>query len=147
VTFVRTALGPNARGGLELVQIAEIGGEGGPVLVRRRAPFVPTIQGVNDRDPPSFADPVVLVRPPFRVSFSYAGTDRVWNSTWRALKVLPRAVRVAVRDATSGRTVAVSTATLVHTEIPITCVTAQSLAECLNQPPPGTPPAGQPREL
>jgi general secretion pathway protein J len=147
VTFVRTALGPNARGGLEIVQIAEIGSEGGPILVRRRAPFVPIIQGVNDRDPPGFADPVVLVRPPFRVSFSYAGTDRIWLNTWRGLRLLPRAVRVTVRDAATERTVAVSTATLVHTEIPFSCVAARSLAECLNQPPPETaqPPAA--REL
>ena len=147
VTFVRTALGPNARGGLEIVQIAEIGSEGGPILVRRRAPFVPIIQGVNDRDPPSFADPVVLVRPPFRVSFSYAGTDRIWQNTWRGLRLLPRAVRVSVRDATTDRTVAVSTATLVHSEIPISCLASQSLAECLNQRPPEAPPAGAPREL
>src|SRR5437868_4533829 len=38
VTFVRSALGPNARGGLEIVRIAEVGGERGLALVRTRAP-------------------------------------------------------------------------------------------------------------
>lgn len=148
VTFVRTALGPNARGGLEILQIAEIGAEGGPILVRRRAPFVPIIQGVNDRDPTNFVDPVVLVRPPFRVSFSYAGPDRTWNATWRGLRLLPRAIRVTVRDATTERTVAVSTATLVHTEIPISCLAGNSLAECLSQRPPEVAqPAGPARQL
>ena len=138
VTFVRTALGPNARGGLEVVQIAEIGAEGGPLLVRRRAPFVPIIQGVNDRDPLNFTDQVVLVRPPHRVSFSYAGADRVWNALWRGQRALPRAVRITVRDAATERTVAVSTATPVHTELPAICLSSRSLAECLDQSQPPT---------
>jgi general secretion pathway protein J len=159
VTFARTALGPNARpGALELVQIAEIGAEGGLVLVRRRAPLVPITQGVNDRDPPAFSDQVVLLRPPYRVSFSYAGPDRVWNSLWHGQKVLPRAVRISVRDAATERTVAVSTATLVHTEIPAFCLASRSIAECMQQgqPAPAQPagdqpsagrPGGAPREL
>jgi general secretion pathway protein J len=154
VTFVRTALGPNTRaGGLELVQIAEIGADGGPVLVRRRAPFWPIVLGVNDRDPPLFGDPVVLVRPPYRVSFSYAGADRAWSPLWRGQRLLPRAIRVSVRDAASERTLAVSTATLVHAEVPASCLASRSIAECMQQgppaaePPPGGQPAGAPREL
>ncbi len=41
LAFVRGALGPNTRSGLEIVRIAEIAGEFGPVLVRERAPYVP----------------------------------------------------------------------------------------------------------
>ena len=76
VVFVRTALGPNTRPGLELIRIAEVGSERGPMLVRTRTPFVPITEGVNDRAAPSFTDPVVLLRPPFRVSFAYAEIGR-----------------------------------------------------------------------
>ena len=51
-----------------------------------------------DRAVANFADPVVLVRSPFRVTFSYAGADRVWQRSWRDASQLPRAVRVTVRD-------------------------------------------------
>jgi general secretion pathway protein J len=40
VTFVRSALGPNSRAGLEIVQIFQTNDVGGPALVRMRAPFV-----------------------------------------------------------------------------------------------------------
>jgi len=149
VTFVRTALGPNARSGLEIVRIAETGSDRGPVLVRTRAPFVPVLEGVNDRIPPNFSDPVVLVRAPFRVSFAYAGVDRVWKNTWRGVPVLPRAVRLTVRDITTQRTLAATTATVVHAEFPVACLTAKSLEECLAQrgAPEQQQQPTQPREL
>jgi general secretion pathway protein J len=136
LTFVRTALGPNARPGLEIIRIGETGSERGPVMVRMRAPFVPIVQGVNDRDPTPFSDPVVLVRAPFRVSFSYAGADRVWQPVWRDAQQLPRAIRVTLRDATTQRTLSASTAALVRSELPVNCVQAKSLSECFSQPPP-----------
>ena len=126
VTFVRTALGPDTGPGLEFVRIAEISSERGPVLVRTRAPFVPGI----DRQP-NFTDPVVLLRAPYRLSFSYAGTDRNWREDWRGQVQLPNAVKLTVRDATTQRTLSVSTATLIHVEVPVDCIAAKSLAECL----------------
>ena len=76
VTFVRSALGPNTRPGLEIVRLAETADRRGPTLVRSRAPFAP-------RDLPAahayFADPVVLLSVPYRASFSYAGRDGVWR--------------------------------------------------------------------
>jgi general secretion pathway protein J len=89
VTFVRSVLGPNAHTGLEIIRIVETADNRGQVLVRLRAPFVPIREGVNDRDTPNFTDPVVLLRAPYRVSFSYAGADRVWRDTWRDAVVLP----------------------------------------------------------
>jgi general secretion pathway protein J len=134
VVLVRSAIGPNTRPGLEIVRIAEIAGDDGPVLVRTRARFVPIILGVNDRDPIPFVDPVVLLRPPYRVSFSYAGVDRVWQNTWHASRALPRAIRVTLRDGT-GRILAGSTATSVHDEWPAQCVLAKSGGDCFAQPP------------
>ena len=131
VTLVRTAVDPNAGPGLEIVRIAEVGSERGPVLVRTRAPFAPVVAGVNDRDQPNFTDPVVLVRAPYRLSFSYAGADRIWQDSWQRATLIPRAVRLTLRDAETRQTLAVSTATLVHAELPAECVSAKSLAACL----------------
>src|SRR5262245_466721 len=133
VTLVRSAIGPNTRGGLEIVRLAETGSDRGPSLVRSKAPFAPVVEGVNDRLPINFADPVALVRAPFRVSFSYAGPDRVWKKTWRGAPLLPRAVRVTVRDMTTGQTLAASTATLLHVEVPVDCIAGESITDCLNQ--------------
>jgi general secretion pathway protein J len=99
VTFVRSALGPNSRPGLEIVQIAETNDSRGPVLVRTRAPFVLLPTGDLSLDPIPFADPVVLLRAPYRIAFAYAGPDGRWTSNWRNPGALPTLVRFDVRDA------------------------------------------------
>ena len=129
VTFVRTALGPNTSHGLEVVRIGETADSRGPALVRMTAPFVPFTASVRAADQLSFANPVVIIRAPYRVSFSYAGTDHVWRETWRGAKQLPRAVRVSVRDAATSRMLAMSTSTFVHAEIPAFC-TWPTTTEC-----------------
>jgi general secretion pathway protein J len=133
VTLVRSALGPNARSGLEIVRIGETASDRGLALVRSKAPFMPVIEGANDRLPVNFADPVALIRSPFRVLFNYAGPDRVWKTTWRGIGLLPRAVRVTVRDTTTGQTLAATTATLIHAEIPADCMSVEQIRECLDQ--------------
>jgi general secretion pathway protein J len=138
VTFLRTALGPNTRPGLELVRIAETGGERGLMTVRTRARFLPAGRdGASVQPAP--ADPVVLLRAPYRVTFSYAGADRVWRNVWRGERLLPAAIRVQVRDATTDRTLAISTATLVHADMPSDCILAEVLADCLNRRLPANP--------
>jgi general secretion pathway protein J len=114
VTFVRPALGPNTKPGLEIVQLAELANRSGVDLVRRRARFTP--QG-SDADPsrlPLLGDPVVLLRAPYGVTFSYAGADRKWKDSWRDAKRLPRAVRILIRDSTTQRVLPVSTAVTLH---------------------------------
>ena len=125
--FIRTAFGPNTRAGLEIIRVVEVAGELGPVLVRTRAPFMPD----PDVARLSYFDPVSLVRAPYRVSFSYAGPDRVWRNTWRNADTLPRAIRLRVRDAATDRILAVSTATTVHAELPADCIAAEVLADCI----------------
>ena len=133
VTFLRTALGPNTRPGLELVRIGEVPGERGLTTVRTRARFVPIGRdGIETQARPS--DPVVLVRAPYRITFSYAGADRVWRSVWRGEGQLPSAVRVQLRDAATDRTLSVSTATLIHADMPTDCVLAEVINDCLNRP-------------
>jgi general secretion pathway protein J len=119
VTFVRTTLGPNTVTGLEVVRIAEMSDQGRTALVRTTAPFVPLIPDVTGLN---FSNPVVLIRAPYRVSFSYAGYDRIWHDNWRLLPQIPRAIRVRVRDAATMQTLAVSTSTPVYAELSASCV-------------------------
>lgn len=139
VTFLRTAIGPNTRPGLELVRIMETGSERGLMTVRSHARFVPMGRdGVEVQPVP--ANPVVLIRAPYRVTFSYAGPDRVWRPVWRGQGELPAAIRVQLRDAATERTLSVSTATPVRANMPADCVLAEAIADCLNRPAaPGTP--------
>jgi general secretion pathway protein J len=133
VTFVRTAVGPNTRPGLEIVRIAETADAHGRVLVRMRSPFAPLPIGDTSLDHIPFADPVVLVRAPLRVTFAYKREDGGWMSTWQPLTWpggqpnatgadvksvdLPAAIRFTVRDSVGERILAVSTATRVHAEL------------------------------
>jgi general secretion pathway protein J len=129
VTFVRSALGPNAqRGGLDVVRLAETADARGLALVRMRAPFMPLGPDASVASL-TFSDPVVLLRAPYRMSFSYAGPDRVWRDTWRETK-LPSAVRVMLRDAATAQPLAVSTAAVVHVNVAAECVKAQNTNDC-----------------
>jgi general secretion pathway protein J len=129
VTFVRSALGPNTRPGLEIVRIAETADERGLAMVRMRAPFAP-LERDGSAAQVSFGDPVVLVRAPYRISFSYAGADRIWLATWRNAAQLPSAVRLTVRDAANAQILAMSTATPVHVNASAECARAKSARDC-----------------
>jgi general secretion pathway protein J len=126
VIMVRSAVGPNAQPGLEYLRFSEIASERGPVLVRASAPFVPVEPDASVILGMKFSEPVVLVRPPFRVSFAYSGPDRVWQPTWQGSDQLPSAIRVTVRNAVSGEVLTVSSAVKVHVTAPALCANAQA---------------------
>jgi len=127
VTFVRSAVGPNTRPGLEVIRLIEKADERGLALVRERAPFNPMPSDAQIR----FLDQVVLVRAPFRVSFGYAGPDQVWQPTWRDQMELPATIRISVRDAGTGQVLAVSSAAIVHVNAPAECARAKNITACL----------------
>jgi general secretion pathway protein J len=127
VTFVRTAVGPNARPGLEIIRLIEKADDQGLALVRERTPFAPMPTDAQIR----FADQVVLIRSPFRVTFSYAGPDQVWQPVWRGQKQLPDMVRIAIRDVATGRVLSVSSAAIVHVNAPAECARAKNASQCL----------------
>lgn len=116
LTFVRTVLAPTAAIGLQVVRIAQIGVVDRSELVRIAAPL-PT----GTEIPFDFSDPVVLIHSPYRVSFSYAGPDLVWRDRWQDQRVLPRAIRVQIRDDMTSTPIATMTSTPVHVEIPASC--------------------------
>jgi general secretion pathway protein J len=118
VMFVRTALGPNARPGLDVVRIGETTDSRGLVTVRSRAPFGPLQPAPSLSEQIQLGDPVVLLRAPFRLSFSYAGRDRVWKSSWHEADRLPAAIMLTVRDAATERVLSVSTVASIHAEAP-----------------------------
>jgi general secretion pathway protein J len=127
VTFLRTAVGPNARPGLEIIRLVEKADSQGLAMVRERAPFAPMPSDAQIR----FADQVVLIRSPLRVTFSYAGPDHVWQPDWRGQMELPDMVRVTVRDSATGQVLAVSRAATVHVNAPAECVRAKNASACL----------------
>ncbi|MGI8568499.1 MAG: PulJ/GspJ family protein [Methylocella sp.] len=128
VTFVRSAIGPNASDGLEIVRLGESDDERGRVLVRARVPFVPVMAKDLDTGELEFTNPIVLVRPPFRVSFAFAGRDRIWQETWHDVSQLPNAVRVTVRNAVTDQILPVSTAALLNVNAPAECARSTGTA-------------------
>jgi general secretion pathway protein J len=130
VTFVRTALGPNAAAGLDVVRVGETTDGQGFVTVRSRAPFRPLPLASSLSEQIHFGEPVLLLRAPFRLSFAYAGQDRVWKSSWRDADKLPAVVRLTVRDAASERILSVSTVAPVHVQSPAHSDCAQPDASC-----------------
>jgi general secretion pathway protein J len=141
VTFVRSGIGPNARGGIDVVQIAETADRLGPVLVRARTPFVPAekVEG-------PFTDPVVLLRAPYRITLSYAGADRAWKGTWSGARELPVAVQFTIRDGVSERTLLASSATVIHTQLSALCANSDDERRCGRNGGPKRKPAAAPGE-
>jgi general secretion pathway protein J len=130
-TLVRSAIGPNAAGGLEIVRLADDADEGG--LVRARTAFTPTADKTPRSGEFEFSDATILVRHPLRVSFAFAGRDRSWKDKWSNDVKLPTAIRVTVRNGDTDQVLAVSTATLLHVTAPANCVTANSAYGCIEQ--------------
>lgn len=124
-TFVRSAIGPNTRSGLEVVRISESSDRQGPIVVRSKAVFAPG-PGANNQI--FFSDPVVLMRAPYRLSLAYAGKDGVWTGSWHDAATLPTAVRLSIRDAATDRVLPVSTVAVVHADLPADC--ANSADDC-----------------
>jgi general secretion pathway protein J len=130
VMFVRTTLGPNARPGLDVVRIGETTDQRDLVTARSRAPFGPLLPGASASEQIQFGDPVVLLRAPFRLSFSYAGRDRVWKSSWHEADKLPAAIMLTVRDAATERVLSVSTVASIHADAPAAANCAQPGQGC-----------------
>jgi general secretion pathway protein J len=74
----------------------------------------------------------VLVRAPYRVSFAFTGADRLWRDSWQNEVLLPSAVRIQVRNAATDEVLAVSTAALLHADLPTECVTQHSFQKCID---------------
>jgi general secretion pathway protein J len=134
VTFVRTTLGPNAGSGLDVVRVGETSDRQGLVTARSSTPFRPLPLGSSLSEQLHFGEPVLLLRAPYRLSFAYAGQDRVWKSGWHDSDKLPAAIKLTVRDAASERILSVSTVTPVHVQSAPQGDCAQSEGGCDGKP-------------
>jgi general secretion pathway protein J len=121
VIFVRTAIGPNAGPELDVVRLGETTEQRQFVTVRSRARFTPLPPESSLSEQLHFSDPVLLLRAPFRLSFAYAGPDRIWKNSWRDSDHLPAMIRLTVRDAATERVLSVSTVAPVHVQVPSDC--------------------------
>jgi general secretion pathway protein J len=145
VTFVRTALGPNAGPGLDVVRVGETTDRREFVTVRSRTRFTPLPPESSLAEQLHFGDPVVLLRAPYRLSFAYAGPDRIWKGAWRGADKLPAMIRLTIRDASTGRVLSVSTIAPVHVQAPSDCVRPDgSCDDDKKQDPANTPPNTSP---
>lgn len=124
VTFVRTAYGPNAGPGLDIVRVGETIERRELVTVRSRARFAPLPVGSSLSEQLHFSDPVVLLHASYRLTFAYAGPDRIWKSVWREADKLPTMIRLTVRDASSERVLSISTIAPIHVQVPSDCTQA-----------------------
>ncbi|WP_407154052.1 type II secretion system protein J [Bradyrhizobium sp. STM 3557] len=145
VTFVRTAVGPNVGPGLDVVRIGETADRGRLLTVRSRASFAPLPPGTSLLEQVHPGDPVVLLTPPMRLSFAYAGPDRVFRDDWHDNDRLPAIIRLTVREAGSERILAVSTATPVHVDAPAAAASTDD-ANGKKAPTGGKPNAAQPQQ-
>ncbi len=150
VTFVRSPIGPRpthgpAPTGLEIIRYADSANQGG--LVRSRVAFTPLTAAEASSPDFEFSDASLLLRAPLKVSFGYAGRDRIWSESWSDQISLPSAVRITLRNAASGEILAASTATLVHINAPAACARGAASEPCPDADgatPPATAPADQP---
>jgi general secretion pathway protein J len=133
VTFVRTAYGPNAGPGLDVVRVGETNERHEFVAVRSRARFVPLPTNSSLSEQLHFSDPVALLHAPYRLSFAYAGPDRIWKSIWRGADKLPTMIRLTVRDASSDRVLSVSTIAPIHVQAPSDCTQPDGKCDDKNQ--------------
>ena len=117
ITFVRTALGPNAGPELDVVHLGQTTDKAGLATVRSRTQFRPMPPNASASNQFHFREPVVLLRSPYRLTFAYAGDDdEEWQSSWRGPSKLPSRIKLTVRDSSNGR--AISTVTSIHVQSP-----------------------------
>jgi general secretion pathway protein J len=110
-------------------------------------PFAPFDPNSTVDSQLKFANPVVLLRAPYRISFSYAGRDGQWRDAWQDQAQLPADVRLTVRDGATQQPLSISTTALVHVELPA-CMVGQKKSNCMqpgqNNRPGDEPPAPPP---
>lgn len=133
VVLVRSALGPNAANGLEIIKIAEEEGKAGFALVRSRAPFA--LLGPRDGGSPGidFSDRVTLLRAPFRISFAFADANHQWQDLWHDMPVLPSAVRIGISDATKANAPYATMTVSLHTNAAAICTRTPSAFGCMEE--------------
>lgn len=132
------ATGPQ---GEEVVSLTIEEGDGVSRLVRRRAPW----RGPQAPfDSLALRDPVTLIDGRIDIAFAFAriavdGT-MTWSEAWIGQPLLPRLVRLTVRDRASGAELIPGAQFVLRADAPIGCAQPQAKATCLaGEKPPNEP--------
>ena len=123
------AAGPQ---GEEVIGLAVEDNDGTSRLVRRRAAWLgpqTSFQSV------ALQDPVPLIEGRVDIGFAYgrvaADGALTWSETWNAQPLLPRLVRLSVRDRASGAELVPGAQFLLRADAPFDCASQGSQAACL----------------
>lgn len=123
------AAGPQ---GEELISLTVEDVDGTTHLIRRRAPW----RGPRTHfDTLTLRDPVDLIEGQVDIAFAFGTitTDGqvTWTGSWLGQPLLPRLVRLTVRDRASGAELLPSTEFILRADAPIGCARAEASADCL----------------
>jgi general secretion pathway protein J len=133
------ATGPR---GEELVSLTVEEKDGTSRLIRRRAAWLgprTAFESVALRDPVSLIDGNIDIAFAFgRVAPNGAVT---WADTWNAQPLLPRLVRLTVRDRASGAELIPGTEFVLRADAPIGCAAPEASTTCLSGGKPASAPA------
>jgi prepilin-type N-terminal cleavage/methylation domain-containing protein len=113
-------------------------------LVRRRASWPGPTSSFTDVTPDN---PVVLIEGKWSISFLFGRLTPerglAWHSSWIGEALLPRFVRLVVRDS-SGRDVLGEADFIIRADAPASCGRSDASASCLTAAPPGVVDVGGP---
>ena len=133
------AAGPQ---GEELVSLTIEEKDGASRLIRRRAAWL------GPRTPfesVALRDPVSLIDGKIDIAFAFGRVTPegavIWTDTWNAQPLLPRLVRLTVRDRASGVEVIPGTQFVLRADAPISCAAPEASTTCLSGGKPPSPPA------
>lgn len=125
VTFLRPALGYEARAGLDRITYASGSVGGSAALMRLRRGYGAGFQGGGGEDLP-------LMRGAFGIGFAYAGPDGTFQEEWTSQTRLPSMVRIEITG--GGRQGARQYGfARMRVEMPAYCGTPQSLGPCIER--------------
>lgn len=122
VSFLRPALGFDARAGLDRVTYLNGRADAGPAIVRSRL-------GYDPRGPSSAGEDLPLIRGDMRLAFTYSGLDGAQSSEWNDPRRLPVLVRVEISGRTPRPWQQFSYARL-RVEMPANCGTPATIEAC-----------------
>jgi general secretion pathway protein J len=139
-----TATGPQ---GEEVVSLTVEERDDTSQLVRRRAPWR------GPRTPfesIALRDPVQMLEGKVEISFAFgslaADGTVTWSETWSGQPLLPRLVRLSIRDRASGAELVPAVEFAVRADAPIDCAQLGAKAACLTSKPAAEKEAAPPKE-
>jgi len=144
IVFVASAPVTGAPAGDEIVMLTIEQDEKLVRLVRRRAPWLGPTSRFEDVAPDN---PVVLIEGKWSISFLFGRLTPerglAWYSSWIGEAMLPRFVRLLVRDS-NGRDVLGEADFVIRADAPASCGRSDAAVSCLTSAPAGVADVGRP---